>query len=158
MNKIETLVEYALLLMITQMLLTPSPQALFLKWICQITGIAIQLAELFLKLYVYGICQYFGYPKFRFQIAFFILMATGVMADHSFFQHCEPYSFNMYFRVISLLQLLPLLRLLMKLRELDKIARNIWFSVKLMQNIIMVLVMVIVFYGSLGSIFFEELK
>ena len=65
---------------------------------------------------------------------------------------------NILFRCLSVFGLLPLLRMFQRLKTLDKILRNIYFSFELLKNLLITFFITLFLYAIIGNIVFFYLN
>lgn len=87
----------------------------------------------------------------------------GSLAEYKFFFYPDydlntHNKINILFRCLSVFGLLPLLRMFQRLKTLDKILRNIYFSFELLKNLLITFFITLFFYAIIGNIVFFYLN
>jgi hypothetical protein len=87
----------------------------------------------------------------------------GSLAEYKFFFYPDydlntHKKINILFRCLSVFGLLPLLRMFQRLKTLDKILRNIYFSFELLKNLLITFFITLFLYAIIGNIVFFYLN
>lgn len=116
-----------------------------------------------MKICIYSIKEYFKIKQNILEFSIFIAYVIGCLSEYKFFIYQDfdlstIQHINILFRLLTLLSLSPLLRVILKIRILDKIIRNILFSIQLLKNIFLVFFIILVLYGFMGFLFYSNLN
>jgi hypothetical protein len=133
------------------------------KQIVQLCFSLALVSECIIKLLLYGFRQNLILSQYRLQFIITILYIIGSLSEYKFFLYPDydlntHNRINILFRSLSVLGLLPLLRMVERLKTLDKILRNIYFSIELLKNLLITFFITLYFYSIIGNIVFFYLS
>jgi hypothetical protein len=120
----------------------------------------IYVFEIIAKIVCYGFRPYFKHTDF---VVEFIITSgfTGQLLIKFFFEslfHREDHQIYLIFRALTLLRLMPVIRMLHSIQQLGKLFRNLYFSFGLFLNIFLLFLLVLSVYSILGCFLFGHLE